>query len=931
VDSRPAYDFNYAANIAYFDNFDLVYDAATKRLVLDASFTQIGTSKVDALWMLVSTGSDPSTADHAIIYVDGFTRGSPKLMIYRYDPALGYQSWQTAANLMLSTATGGANAADVLQNKVTETGAAVRFQFVIDVNRVNTGSNWSAMGVNATTWEGLLMAGASGLVVRTVDLDSAPTYDAAGCLTAFSYTPGATTQGTFETDAAGVFTIATEPCSTSPWVSLGNLVWSDTNNNGLKDASELGVSGATVQLYSPGADDAIGGAGVNADVQVGSSLVTTGTGAYNFTNLVPGKYFLRVTPPATFSASGGVAVTLDNNTDGDNNGLQPGGPGTEIQSPVIDLAIGAEPVSAVDGDGASGNATVDFGLWSGFLVGDLVWNDLNNNGLKDTTESGVSGVTVELMNPGADAAMGGSGVNADTVLMTTSTSASGAYSFRTFTSGAHYVRITPTASLSLVSGVAVSTDNGINNDNNGGQPGGAGSEISSMVFTLAPATEAGSTGSTNNETTIDFGLRGCPAITISPASLPVVTLGAAYSQTLVGSGGNSPYAWGIASGALPTGLSLSSGGVISGTSTAATGNYNVTVRLTDLSGCQVTRAYTLTLACPTLSIAPTTLSSGSQGTAYSQTMTASGGASPYTWTVPVGSLPPGLTLSSAGLLSGTPTMPGNFSFTLRATDSRACVVDRAFTLSIICPTITVNPASLSAAAIGVAYTATTFTTTAGTAPFVWSYTGTLPTGMALSGAGVLSGTPSGAPGTYNITVTATDAGLCTGTRAVSLLVNCGTFVITPASLPNATQSAAYSTQILSATGGTGPYTWTISAGALPTGMSLSTSGALSGTPTAVPGTYNFTARASDAYNCVSTRAYSLVVNCPPVSITTASLSGATQYDSYSQTLAATSGAAPYAWSITSGTAAHGIESLQRRCHQRYTDSAWHFCPHLPCG
>jgi hypothetical protein len=443
-----AYDFNYAANIAYIDNFDFTYDAATKRLVLDASFGQIGASKVDAIWMLVSTGSDPATADHAVIYVDGFTRAEPKLTIYRYDPALGHQSWQTAANIMVSTAASGANSADVLQNKVTETGSSVRFQFVVDVNRVNTGANWAAMGVDASTWEGLLMAGSSGMVVRTVDLDSAPTYDAAGCLTAFAYTPGSSTQGTFETDPSGVFSIATEPCSVSPWVSLGNLVWSDTNNNGLKDGTELGVSGATVQLFYPGADDAIGGSGLNADIQVGSSLVTTGTGAYSFTNLVPGKYFVRVSPPASFPTSGGVAVTTDNGVDGDNNGIQLGGPGTELYSPVIDLAVGTEPASAVDGDGTSGDATVDFGLWSGFMVGDLVWSDVNNNGLKDTTESGVSGVTVELMDPGADGFIGGIGINADTVRLTTSTNAVGAYSFRCFSKGGLQVALPSRTMLS---------------------------------------------------------------------------------------------------------------------------------------------------------------------------------------------------------------------------------------------------------------------------------------------------------------------------------------------------------------------------------------------------------------------------------------------------------------------------------------------------
>ena len=901
-----AYDFNYAANIAYIDNFDLIYDAATKRLKLDASMTQLSGKKVDAIWMLVSTGSDPATADHAVIYVDGFSRSQPKLTIYRYDPALGYQSWQTAANIMLSTAPGGANSADVLQNIVTEVGSSVRFQFTIDVNRVNTASNWTAMGVNASTWEGLLMAGASGIVLRTVDLTSAPTYDVNGCLTSFSYTPSSTTQGTFETDAGGVFTIATEPCSISPWVSLGNMVWNDVNNNGLLDGTETGVAGATVQLFDPGADNAIGGTGINADAQVGTSQVTPSTGIYGFTNLVPSNYYVRVTPPSTNPASGGVAVMLDNDVNNDNNGSQPGGPGTEIYSPVIELAVGAEPASAVDGDGTSGNSTLDFGLWSGITVGDLVWNDLDNDGIKDTAETGVSGVVIELMNPGADGFIGGVGANEDTVLLSTTTNVSGLYSFRAYTQGNHYIRVTPTASLSLASSVVVNSDNGVNNDNNGSQPNGASTSIQSMVFSLDAANEPGNTGVTNTETTIDFGLRGCPAMSINPTSLSNATIGTPYSQTLTAAGGNSPYTWAVSAGALPTGITLSSGGLLGGTTTAATGTYNFTARVTDSSGCLVTRAYTLIVVCPVLTMSPTSLANGTQGLAYSQSFTAGGGTSPYTWTVPVGSLPVGLTLSSAGSLSGTPTVPGTYNFTVRATDARACFVNTPLTLIINCATIAVSPTSLADATLGVLYTSTSFSATGGTAPYGWSYTGTLPSGMSLTSAGVLSGTPSGAPGTYNITVTATDSNGCTGARALALNVNCGALNITPTTLPAATQNAVYSAQTLMATGGTGPYNWSISSGALPTGLSLSVTGVISGTPTVVPASYSFTVRATDAYSCSSTRAYTLVVNCPPVAITTTSLTSATQYASYSTTLVANNGTTPYSWSITSGTLPVGL-------------------------
>ncbi|MBE2286008.1 MAG: putative Ig domain-containing protein, partial [Prosthecobacter sp.] len=352
-----AYDFNYTPGIAHIDSADVVYDASLSRVSLDVTLNQIGAAKVDAVWFLLSTGSNPATADHAIVYIDGMTRSSPKVSIYRYDAALGQASWQTAANLMVSTATGSTTATDVLLQKVTETGASVRFQTVIDVSRVNNASNWTSMGIDAGTWEGIQTGGSTGIVLHAVDLDSAPAYDGSGGLTAFSYTPGSGTEGSFETDPSGVFTIATEPCSISPWVSVGNLVWNDVNNNGLKDSGELGLSGATVQLFSPGADNLIGGSGANADTQVGSSVLTSSTGAYAFANLVPGQYYVRVTPTVSVPAASAVVVSSDNDIDNDNNGSQPGGPGTFIYSPVVTLAVGAEPATGVDGDGTNSNNT----------------------------------------------------------------------------------------------------------------------------------------------------------------------------------------------------------------------------------------------------------------------------------------------------------------------------------------------------------------------------------------------------------------------------------------------------------------------------------------------------------------------------------------------------------------------------------------------
>ena len=903
-----AYDFNYTqGGVATINKADLIYDAALSRLNLDMTFNQIGASKVDALWFLVSTGANPATADRAIVYVDGITRGSPVVTIYKYDPALDYQSWQTSANLMVSTAGGSSTANDVLQQIVTETGSTVRFQCVIDVSRVNNAANWSAMGVNAATWEGIQTGGSTGMVLHMVDLSSTPTYDSNGALTAFSYTSGVT-EASFATDASGVFTIATEPCSVSPWVSVGNLVWNDANSNGLRDSGELGISGATVQIFSPGADNAVGGSGANADAQVGASVLTSSAGAYAFSNLVPGKYYVRVTPTVSVPGVSSVVVMLDNDVDNDSNGSQPGGAGTFVYSPVVDLQVGTEPATGVDGDGTNGNNTIDFGLFTGITVGDLVWNDANNNGLKDTAETGVTGVQVDLMNPGADNAVGGTGLNADTVLQTTSTLSSGAYSFKVYTGGRYYTRLTPPAAYSLSSGTVVSTDNGVNNDNNGSQPGGAGSVVSSIVFTLTPGGEPGSTGATNTENTIDFGLRSCPVITITPASLSNALKGTAYSASFSAAGGNSPYTWSLATGStLPTGLALSSAGVLNGTATATPGTYSFTVKVTDASNCAATQAMSLNVVCPVLTLSPTALSSVAQNTAFSQQFTTTGGTSAYTYTRASGTLPTGVTLSSSGLLSGTITgAPGSYTFVVRSTDANACSLDTAFTWVITCPTITLSPTTVPAATQYAAYSAQTLTASGGTSPYSWSFAGTMPSGMTLSSGGVLSGTPSSAPGTYNINITATDANGCTRASAYSITVNCPSFTITAPTFPNASKNVAYPSQQLSASGGSSPYTYSIISGALPAGLSMSTAGLISGTPTAVPATYNFTVRATDSVSCSASRALSIVIACPTLSIGPVPLTAGVQYAAYSQTLSVGGGTSPYTWSLASGVLPTGM-------------------------
>ena len=100
--------------------------------------------------------------------------------------------------------------------------------------------------------------------------------------------------------------------------------------------------------------------------------------------------------------------------------------------------------------------------------------------------------------------------------------------------------------------------------------------------------------------------------------------------------------------------------------------------------------------CPVITLSPPTLPGGSQGTAYSQQITASGGTAPYTFAVTTGTLPAGITLSTGGLLSGTPTVAGTFPITITATDSAACTGSQAYSLVIGSPTqvtIAINPPS----------------------------------------------------------------------------------------------------------------------------------------------------------------------------------------------------------------------------------------------
>ncbi len=392
------------------------------------------------------------------------------------------------------------------------------------------------------------------------------------------------------------------------------------------------------------------------------------------------------------------------------------------------------------------------------------------------------------------------------------------------------------------------------------------------------------------------------ALLVTTTTLPTPVLTQAYAQTVATSGGTAPVTFAVTAGALPAGLSLNTNtGAITGTPTAA-GTSSFTLTATDTNAITASRAYSVTIAAA-LAVTTTSLPTPVLTQAYAQTVATSGGTAPVTFAVTAGALPAGLSLNTnTGAITGTPTVAGTYSFTMTATDSNAITAARTYG-GTIAAALLVTTTTLPRPVLTQAY-AQTVATSGGTAPVTFAVTsGTLPAGLSLNGAtGAITGTPTVA-GDYSFVVTATDANAITAARTYA-----GTalapLAITQASVPSGTTGQAYA-QSLSGTGGQGSYTFVVVAGALPAGVSLTSAGLLSGTPTAA-GTFNFTLALSDGIMPVTTRAFSLVIAPPSVSVTPASFPGATIGAFYSQQVTAAGGTAAYGFAITSGALPPGL-------------------------
>ncbi len=326
------------------------------------------------------------------------------------------------------------------------------------------------------------------------------------------------------------------------------------------------------------------------------------------------------------------------------------------------------------------------------------------------------------------------------------------------------------------------------------------------------------------------------SLAIRTASLPDGIVGQPYSLTLAATGGTTPYTWSLLTGTLPPGLTLNSAtGVISGTPKQFGSYPPFTLKVSDSSPTPQVATLVLTINVDVgLVVNPATLPQGQIGTVYSQTLSVTGGLAPYTLTIPTNTLPAGLSFNPAtGIISGTPTKIGPSTFTLTVADAEnpQATTTQSYTLTIVSSILSITSTALSKASVSQVFSQQ-IAASGGVAPYTWSISaGTLPQGLQLSTAGVLSGTPiqfsGGSPFTIQVTDTETPAQIATATFTLPVV---NTLTITTTTLPTAIVGLPYSATV-SATGGLPPYIWSAAAN-LPTfGLAIDAStGVISGVP-----------------------------------------------------------------------------------------------------
>jgi len=398
------------------------------------------------------------------------------------------------------------------------------------------------------------------------------------------------------------------------------------------------------------------------------------------------------------------------------------------------------------------------------------------------------------------------------------------------------------------------------------------------------------------QATDSYGATGSQSYTLAIAVQPPVAN--ASSATVAANSSANSITLNISGGAASSvavasqaanGMATASGTSISYTPAAGySGTDSFSYTASNASGTSAPATVTVTVTAPALLIAPSALPAGTEGQAYSQGLTASQGAAPYSYAV-TGSLPTGLSFDPVtGQITGTPTAAGDFSFTLQVTDSHGATGAQSYTLSIRLPVPMANDTSATvqansqsnAIALNISRAAASSVAVASQASH----------GTATASGSSISYTPvAGYSGADSFTYTASNASGTSSPATVTVTVTTSTLVIAPSSLPGGTVGATYN-QGLAASQGTAPYSYALNAGSLPSGLSLDSTGTLGGTPTA-SGFFSFTVQATDSYGATGSQSYTLAIAVQPPVANASSATVAANSSANSITLNISGGAA----------------------------------------
>lgn len=291
------------------------------------------------------------------------------------------------------------------------------------------------------------------------------------------------------------------------YVSVGDHIWIDADENGQQDAGEQSLEGAIVTLLHADGSVVVKD-GLALSVSIGVD------GYYLFDNLPEGDYMVRVVPPTGYQVTSGGADVDDSASNTDNNCAVVG---ANIQTAPFTLTAGMEPDATVDGDGTDGNMTVDCGFYQPKVtpdavvaVGNRIWVDANANGVQDEGEASLQGAVVSLKD-----AAGSSVTDADgNPVSPQTTGMDGLYGFSNLLEGDYIVKVEPPAGYYMTMGGIDADDDASDKDSNC-RVNPVGGAIETHPFTLTAGMEPAATtdgDDANSNMTVDCGFYGAVSI-----------------------------------------------------------------------------------------------------------------------------------------------------------------------------------------------------------------------------------------------------------------------------------------------------------------------------------------------------------------------------------------------------------------------------------